>query len=505
MSKAKEILRLKTLGFSYRDIAASTGCSKSVVGNTIRRADSAGITDAANLAESELEQQLFPEKYPDGADRAEPDISYILSELGRKHVTRQLLWEEYKVAHPDGLMYTQFCDRIRAARKANEIDYHKTHKAGEECEVDWCGSTIPYYDKSASAWRGAAVFVATLPASAYPYARAYPDQKTASWIDAHIRAFRFFGGTPRILIPDCTKTAVISADLFDPVISRSYTEMASYYDITVIPARPRRPKDKNYVENTVGNVSRRIIAALRDEHFTSLEEINEAIEDKLEALINRPFQKMEGCRRTAFEAIDRPALRPLPAAHYERADFAECKIGINYHAQYQGFFYSVPYQHRGQVCTVRATAKTIEILIAGERICAHTRHYSGSRYVTKPEHLPEAHKTVSQWNDQRFISWAAKYGNNTVAYIRALLASTEYSVQAYRSCMGVMREATNQPTDLVEAASAMALELGQLSSRYFRLALALKAKEAAQTEPNHTVVHANIRGAAAFTGGGRGA
>ena len=502
MDKAKEILRLKGIGFSYRDIASSVGCGKTAVGETIKRAEAAGIQSADEYTETELEKTLFPEKHAVGeADSDEPDMGYIFGELSKKHVTRQLLWEEYKLEHPDGLMYSQFCERIKSARETDEIDYHKIHKAGEECEVDWAGTGISYYDVQGKQWRSAALFVAVLPASAYPFVHAYPDQKSASWIDAHIRSFRFFGGTPRILIPDCTKTAVVTPDLFDPLLTKSYQEMAAHYDITIIPARPGKPKDKNYVENTVGNVSRRIIAALRDERFTSIVEINAAVRKKLEEFIARPFKKMPGCRRNAFEQIDKPMLRPLPKTHYELAYFKTCKIGVNYHAEYDGFFYSVPYEHRGKECLIRAGAHTIEIFVSGERVCSHMRRLSGNRYVTLPEYLPDQHKAVSEWNDERFVSWAEKYGGNTAAYITALLANTEYSVQAYRACMGVLREAKNTPIEIVEAASAMALEHEQFSSKYFSLAVKKKIKEAEELNVSHIIEHNNIRGAAAFAGG----
>jgi transposase len=505
MGKAKEILRLNGQGFSYRDIASSVGCGKTVVGETLKRASAADIESADGYTEPELEKILFPEKYADNAGTDEPDMGYILQELSRKHVTRQLLWEEYKLDHPNGLMYSQFCERIKAARKANEIDYHKTHKGGEECETDWAGTGIQYFDMGSKEWRTAAIFVAVLPASAYPFAYAYPDQKSASWIDAHIRAFRFFGGTPRILIPDCAKTAVVTPDLYDPVLTKSYQEMASHYDITIIPARPGKPRDKNYVENTVGNVSRRIIAALRDERFTSIEEINAAIGKKLDAFIDQPFKKLPGSRRSAFEQIDKPVLRPLPKAHYELAYFKACKIGVNYHAEYDGFFYSIPYEHRGKECHIRATGDTIEVFVGGERVCTHVRHHSGNRYVTRPEHLPDQHKAVSEWNDERFISWAGNYGDNTVAYVTALLGSTEYSVQAYRACMGVLREAKTVSPEIVEAASGMALEHEQFSSRYFSLAIKKKIKETGNVKPVRVIEHENIRGAKAFAGGERNA
>ena len=259
------------------------------------------------------------------------------------------------------------------------------------------------------------------------------------------------------------------------------------------------------VENTVGNVSRRIIAALRDERFTSIPEINAAVREKLEAFINEPFKKMPGCRRSAFEQIDKPMLRPLPKTHYELADFASGRIGVNYHVEYAGFFYSTPYEYRGMEYLVRATGHTVEVFVRGERICTHMRHFSGDRYVTLPEHLPDQHKAVSEWNDERLISWAGKYGKNTAAYVTALLASTEYSVQAYRACMGVMREAKNVPLEIVEAASAMVLERQQFSSKFFSLAIKKKTKEAEEHKTIRIVEHDNIRGAAAFTGGSHNA
>lgn len=512
MGRAKEILRLKELGFAYRDIALSVGCGKTVVGDTIRRAGEAGITGEGEDAytEAELEEALYPEKHAKGSDPDEPDMAYLIKELSRKHVTRQLLWEEYKAERPNGLMYTQFCERIRLALRANDIDYHKTHNGGEECEVDWAGTTILYQAAASKEAKEAYLFVAVLPASAYPFVYAYPDRKTENWIDAHVRAFRFFGGTPRILVPDCTATAVASTDLYDPIITKTYYEMAAHYDITVVPARPYRPRDKNHVENSVGNASRRIIAPLRDMRFTDVDGINRAVADKLLAFIDQPFKKLAGCRRTAFEQIDKPLLRPLPRAQYELARFKECKIGVNYHVECDGFMYSVPYAYRGMECSVRATASTIEVFVRGERVCAHIRHRGGNRYVTLPEHLPEQHKAVSGWNDERFIGKAKEYGIFTETYIRAILASTEHSVQAYRACMGVFRQAGGLPAGVVEAACAAALENQQLSSRYFGLAAKQAALAAAKAGDEgagaaRVVQHGNIRGASAFAGGGRNA
>ena len=502
MEKIKEILKMKEGGFSYRDIAASVGCGKTVIGDVLQRAEAAKIQDKQEYTEAELEALLFPEKQII-TDTKDPDIMHIIAELSKKHVTRQLLWEEYKEENPDGLMYSQFCEKIRIALKENKLQYHKHHKAGEDCEVDWAGTVIPYYQADERAWKDALIFVGVLPASSYPFVRAYPDQKTPSWIDAHVRMFKFFNGTPRVLTPDCTKTAVTTPDLFDPVITKTYQEMAAHYDIAIIPARPRKPSDKNYVENTVGNVSRRIIAALRNMHFTSIADINNAIDRKLSEFINEPFKKMEGCRGSAFEQIDKPALRPLPATHYEFATFSTGKIPPNYHIECYKFYYSVPYELRGNEYKVRATKDVVEIFVRGERVCAHMRHYDGNRYVTLPEHLPEQHRVLSEWNDAYFLNIAGKFGENTRAYIQALMDRSEYSVQAYRACMGILRQVKGMSPEIVENASLMALTNGYFTGKYFGLVLnkAVKNAELPQVQP--IIEHDNIRGASAFSGGMR--
>ncbi|QOX63902.1 IS21 family transposase [Anoxybacterium hadale] len=172
-------------------------------------------------------------------------------------------------------------------------------------QVDWAG-TIPYIE-ALTGKKVAYIFVSVLPASAYPFAYAYGDMKQPNWIDAHVRAFEHYGGVPRVVIPDNTKTAVKTPDLVDPLLNASYTEMARHYGVALVPARPRKPKDKAADENMVGNVSRRIIAALRNRRFFSVMEINQAIAIELDKLINRPFQKLEGTGKQLLKPlISRP-------------------------------------------------------------------------------------------------------------------------------------------------------------------------------------------------------
>jgi len=506
MSKVKEILRLKfEVGLSLRDIAASCNCGKSTVDDVLKRAQNANISWPCDLNDKELLSLIYP---PAEARKkaAEPDLNYIFSEMKRKNVTLMLLWEEYKRDNPDGLMYTQFCERYRSFKKINQITMHIEHKAGEEMQVDWAGSTIPYIEPSTGEEKQAYIFVSVLPASAYPFIYAYGDMKLPNWIDAHVRAFEHYGGVPRVIIPDNTKTAVKSPDLVDPRLNDSYAEMARHYGTALVPARPIKPKDKAADENMVGNVSRRIIAAIRNHQFFSLLEVNQAIQAELHKFIIRPFQKLEGNRQTAFEAIDKPALKPLPATRYEYADWANAKIAFNYHVEYQGFFYSVHYSNIGRVSRVRATASVIEIFVDGIRIAAHKRNFNTfKRYTTLPEHMPESHKVVTGWSSEKYLTWADKIGPKTRHLVANILDSREYPVQTYRACMGIMRLAAEYPADTIEAASKEAIDKGTCTYKYFSIILRQKSLNESDAASEKVVSNVNLRGAKAYAGGGMNA
>ena len=503
MLKAREILRLKhEVGLSLREIGKACNCGKSTVSEVLGRAEKVNITWPITLSDKQLMSSLYPplETRP---SPPEPDLEYVFCEMKKKSVTLMLLWEEYKDKHPEGIMYTQFCDRYRNFKKNNKISMHKEHKAGEELEVDWAGNTMSYVDSETGEIKLAYIFVAVLPASAYPFAYAYGDMKISSWIDAHVRAFEYFGGVPKVTIPDNTKTAVIKPDLVDPVLNKSYNEMARHYRTTLIPARAGKPKDKAADENMVGNVSRRIIAVLRNRQFFSIYEINQAISEELVKLVNRPFQKMEGNRLTAFEKIDKPCLQPLPATRYEYSTWKETKIQFNYHVEFEGFFYSAHYSYAGRPCSVRATSKTIEMYIGSERIAAYPRNYNTfKRYTTLQEHMPEEHKAVCGWSSDRFLSWAEKTGPNTQELIKHILDSREYPVQTYRACMGIMRLCKSYSTEIMESASREAIDKNTCSYKYFSIILKQIAMNALKTDNEKIIRHENVRGISAYAGGG---
>jgi len=285
-------------------------------------------------------------------------------------------------------------------------------------------------------------------------------------------------GSQLVTIPDNTKTAVITPNVTEPVLNRGYNDMANHYETAIVPARKGKAKDKTADENMVGNVSRRILAPLRNVKFFSVYEINQAIAAELKKFIRRPFQKMEGNRLTVFLRIDKPALMRLPRERYEYCDWKQARIAYNYHVEYEKFYYSTPYSYAGHPCYVRATKDTVEVFVNSQRVAAYKRNYNkGRRYTTIEEHMAQEHKAVSGWSRGRFIFWANKIGPDTGEFVEKVLASREYPVQAYRACMAIMSHTKDSPPNVMEKALRKALALEIYSYKYFKMIMKQEASK----------------------------
>ena len=507
MSKIREILKFKfDMNLSIRDIASATNGSKSAVANVLDRANATGLTidELLSLGDKTLGATLYPPA-PSCREKIEPNLEYIYQELKKPSVTLMLLWEEYKRTHPDGLMYTQYCQRYRDFKKANQITMHKEHKAGEEMEVDWAGKTLAYKDLLTKTDKKAYIFVSVLPASSYPFVRAYENMKLKNWIDAHIRAFEFYCGTPKILVPDNTKTAVLKADLYEPEINRTYAELALHYNIAIIPARARRPKDKAADEGMVKIVSQRILAALRNRQFFSLADINAAISEELEKLIQRPFQQIPGNRRDAFLAVDKPALAQLPLTRYEYAKWLDARVGQNYHVEFSGHFYSVLYVYSNEMVSLRVTDTTLEIFSERERIGIHTIKENSpyDRYTTLPEHMPEEHRAVMNHPTEYYLDWADNIGTNAKRYIGEVIAQKDFPQEAHKACKAILRTCDGYAHIRSEELFAEAYDRSIFDYKYFKMLSRQYLEREKETTGDEKVIrHDNIRGTRAYTGGG---
>ena len=198
-------------------------------------------------------------------------------------------------------------------------------------------------------------------------------------------------------MPDQLRSAVSGPDRYDPDINTTLLELASHYDTAIIPARPRKPRDKAKVESGVLIAQRWILARLRHRKFFGLEELNAAVAELVEELNTRQFKKLPGCRRSAFESVDQPALKPLPARRFEASEWAHARVNIDYHVAFDGRLYSVPHALVGERIEIRATASTVEILHAGQGVASHRRSYAREgTAITEEHHRPESHRTYGK-------------------------------------------------------------------------------------------------------------
>ncbi len=306
MTKYREILRLKGLGFSERNIALSVPCSRNTVSKVLKCAEECGISWplSDSTTDGNLEKLLSPSA-PAVSSKRMPDFAYIRKELLKNGGSRKLLWTEYiedcRQAGDEPLMYSQFCYYIQQDENKRRATMHINRKPAEQVEVDWAGDTAELIDPYTREIVPAYILVGVTTYSQYAYVEAFPDEKQQSWIDAHVHMYEYFGGVAKILVPDNCKTAVIhNGGWKDQRINTVYHEMAGRYGTAIIPARVRTPKDKPNAEGTAGNISTWITAALRKGQFFTIAELNAAIRVKLEEFNNRPFQKKEGCRYELF-------------------------------------------------------------------------------------------------------------------------------------------------------------------------------------------------------------
>ena len=251
MRKIHRVLRLSfEAGLSIRAIARSIQASPSTVGDYIRRARTAGLSWPLpeGLDERALEARLFPcAEVSARVERAIPDWTRVHTERRRPGVTLALLWEEYKAEHPQGLQYSQFCERYRVWRGRIDVVMRQTHRAGEKLFIDYAGQCVPVVDRITGELRNAQIFVAVLGASNYTFAEATWTQTLPDWCASHVRALSFFNGVPEIVVPDNLKSAITRPHRYEPDAHPTYTDLAEHYGFAILPARVRRPRDKSLV------------------------------------------------------------------------------------------------------------------------------------------------------------------------------------------------------------------------------------------------------------------
>jgi transposase len=491
------------LKLSQEKSAAGSGVSKGLGWHLIRKARALGLIDWDHIkaqSPEELEDLLYGRAEP-VTFKIQPDWTKVLSELRRRHVTRELLWNEYReeFGTEETLQLSQFCASLSRKAKTSDLAMRQNHIPGEKGFFDFAGSTITMSPLDAPSFQ-AHLFVSALGASSLTYVKAFANETRKSWIEGQISAFEYYGGVPKLLVPDNPKALVLKADRYEPTIAREYLDLAAHYGAAVCPARVRKPKDKARVEAAVGLASRWIIAVLRNRTFTNLEDLNFHIAELLEVINNKPFRKLKGSRRSVFEDIERPALLPLPVEKFEPGDWQYQHAGADYTVELYETRYSVPSEFRNSTVRLRWTETMLEVFSEEKRIAVHARQDNVREPIMVKEHRHPKHRSYAEWGPEEALAKAAEYGSETKKLAEAIILQRPHPEIALKALSGLLKLASRQEPGMMERAAPECLRLGihvikEVNSVLSAIKYRDKIKLHSRTNnPATQEVHENIRG-----------
>lgn len=475
MDRIREIIRLHlNQKLSYREISEQQKVGKSTIGEIISEFRKSGISysdfekmsDHVYLEILEKEKKKKCEKY----DNLTELFEYVDEELKRPGVTLTILHKEYKELEPEGYEYSRFCYHYKTWLKKEVSSMHIEHKAGDKMFVDYAGKKLKIYSREDESSQDVETFVSILPASQLTYVETSLSQKKAYFIGSNENALHYFGGVPRAIVPDCLKSAVTKADKYEPVINETFEDFSRHYGTAILPARARKPKDKALVEGAVKLVYQRIYAPLRERKFYSIEELNEAIWELLEAHNSSFFQGRTVSRRSQFEDIEKAELGELPVNRYEIKEIENRTVQINYHVFLKGddCYYSVPYTYKGEKVKVIYDSRTVEIYHGNQRITIHVKDGVKRRYVTKNEHMPSNHRFIADQSEEKLLNWAKNIGPATVLLSRNMMMAKQHPEQAFKAITGVLSMSKTYGTAAVEKACKKAILLNITSYQFIK-------------------------------------
>jgi len=381
--------------------------------------------------------------------------------------------------------------------KAPVAKMRQTYVAGDKLFVDWAGDTVPIIDPMTGEVHEAHLFVAVLGASSYTYAETRWSETLPDWIGAHVNAFDSLGGVPKAVVPDNLKAGITKPSRYEPGINKTYQDLADHYGFVVLPARVRRPRDKAKVEAAVGIVSRVVLGKLRNRRFFSLVELNDAVRDCVTKINAKVMKQLKQSRNDLFASLDQPALKGLPSARYQYAEWKRCTVAPDYHVEVDDHYYSVPFGLLREAVDVRFTDGTIEVFHKGQRIASHMRSRIAHKHTTIPEHMPSSHRRYAEWSPARMLREAEKIGPATIALFEAIMKAKPHPEQGFRSCLGILSLMKSYGPERIEAAARRGNDIRATTYGSIKSILhnGLDRAFAKQSTPDAPPIrHANIRG-----------
>lgn len=446
ISTLKQIIRLKAQEISNRQVALSLNITRKTVNKYVKRIEQLDLNYQNLLLYEEMRlDELFEKPVCLSVEDNPKDIlwtwmQYIEKELKRVGVTRWNLWAEYKNKHPGGYSYSTFCSEYQRWQDQHGVVMHFEHKAGDKLYVDYTGKKLEIVNRQTGEITVVEVLVAVLGASQYTYVEATKTQKKEDFMGAIENALHYFGGVPGAIVPDNLKSAVTKASKYEPRLNETFEDFALHYQTTILPTRARKPRDKALVEGAVNIVYNRIFSVIRNTLFFNLPELNMAIWELQKNYNSINFKGKDHSRKDLFDQIEKKALTPLPMERYEFKQYALVTVLKSSHIWLleDKHYYSVHYKYLGQKVKLIYTISRIEIYYKSERIAFHQRNIQPYKYTTVREHMPSAHNFVSDWNPEKFLSWASDVGVETKDLIEKILQSKQHPEQAYKSCAGIL-------------------------------------------------------------------
>ena len=509
MSQIKQILRLHYNQHSIKSIVRNLSVSRNTVRKYLAMQQACGksIPELLELDDLQLYAVLFPGNGLDSSNRYQ-ELSnlyeYFKEELNRPKVTRWQLWVEYRQNYADGYSYSQFCWHLQQLGKADQATMAGLpHPPGEHLYVDFAGIKMEYMDRDTGELHRVPVFVATLGMSQYNYVEAVPSQRTEDFLRALTNALRYFGGVPRLIIPDNLKAAVIKTDRYEPQLNRMLEDFANHYQTSILPARPASPQDKSLVETAVREAYRNIYVPVRNQKFFSISDINEAIMARLQIWHDRPFQEHGDTRAQRFEQVERPALHRLPDEPFYIKKDCSLQVRKNSHIRLaeDKSYYSVPYCWIGQQARLIYTDKLVQIYCKNNLVASHRRNRSAFVYNTIKEHLPSHHQ---HWLD-RSPGWyqaRAEYmGPHVLELVKAVFARRKHPEQAYSSCDGILALKHKFCAEKLNEAARIAISLDEPTYSFVKRLLTSGLDTYRCPDPSDAASlpeHTNIRGKSHF-------
>lgn len=459
------------------------------------------------LSDTKLREILYPRKPMRQIPSSElPDIKHLLCELSRPHMTLQRLWEEYHADYPNGLKRSAYYRYITKNRPP-EVSMKIHHKGGDKLFVDYSGKGLEYIDITTGEIISVELFVACWGASSFCYAEATRSQKQEDFVMSHQRAFQYFKVIPNAIVPDNLKSAVVKADRYNPLVNRLYSLFCNHFSVTVLPARPRKPKDKAVVESNVLHIQRTILAKLRNRQFFSLNEVNVAIREELKWFNNRPMKDYGNqTRQQRFEVLDRPYANPLRKELFKIIFVKEnVKVAKDYHISFNKHFYSVPWENVGKRVEVRQTSNLIEIYHDNILICYHPVSWREYGYTTETKHMPKKHQFIKGWSPGYFLDQAKDIGASTTKVIELTMNRKFHPEQGFKASMAVLRLAKQYSSHRLEKACERALAFNNYRCSVIKSILSRNLDQKPIIVTNKTmqeniVTHDNIRGALNYKG-----